>query len=379
MTPQENEIMTRVGPSTPGGEMLRRYWWPVWLSADLRNKPVEVRLLAEDFVLFRDGSGQAGLLGRYCPHRGASLGHGRAEASGLRCCYHGWLFARNGQCIETPAEPEGSPLKDEVRHQAGHVKEIAGLIFAYIGPEPVPVFPKYDLLFREDCHREVSAGIDHCNWAQRAENGVDPYHSMALHASVYPSIALKRPQVEWTRTWYGFRQSSQYPDKLQNISHHIFPSSTRRHGARVGEIPSEFLHLRTPTDDSSTTTFYVKANIAPEGPYKLISHGFKTNEPGVYNKVEDGWWDLPSHEQDRAAQESQGVIYDRSKKETLGTSDRGVIMWRKAIFDSIQAVQEGRDPLGIVRDEQKNELIIFDASKNFSDTDKKQSAELVTS
>ena len=281
MTPEENEAMTRVGPGTPGGEMLRRYWWPVWLTEELGDRPVEIRHLGEDFVLFRDGGGQVGLLGLHCPHRGASLGLGRVEADGLRCCYHGWKFARDGRCLEMPAEPPGTPLLGEVRQRAGTVREVAGLVFAYIGPDPVPELPRYDLLFREDCHREVWAKTDHCNWAQRAENGVDPYHSQALHAAVYPSIALKRAEVEWERTWYGFRQCSRYPGKLTNISHHIFPSSTRRHGARVGTVPSEYFHMRVPTEDALTTTFYVKANIAPEGPYRLVGKGFIHNQRGV--------------------------------------------------------------------------------------------------
>lgn len=371
MTPEENHMLTRVGPGTPGGEMLRRYWWPVWLSADLGNRPIETRHLGEDFVLFRDGAGKAGMLARACPHRGASLGLGRVESDGLRCCYHGWKFAADGRCIETPAEPEGSTLKDGVRQRAALVQEVSGFVFAYIGPEPAPLLPRYDLLFREDCHREVWAKTDHCNWAQRAENGVDPYHSMSLHAPVYPSIALKRPEVEFTQTWYGFRQCSQYPGKLRNVSHHIFPSSTRRHGARVGTVPSEYLHIRVPSDDTLTTTFYVKANIAPEGPYRLVSKGLTRTVPGVYERVEDGWWGVVSSEQDRAAQESQGAIYDRSRNENLGTSDRGVAMWRRMAFESIRAVQQGSDPAGIVRDPSNRELVLFDAGKNFSDSERR--------
>jgi 5,5'-dehydrodivanillate O-demethylase len=372
MTPEENEALTRVGPGTPGGEMLRRYWWPVFLSDDLKNEPVIVRHLGEDFVLFRDGKGHVGLLDKSCPHRGVSMEHGRVEDTGIRCCYHGWLFDADGQCLETPAEPVGSTLKDGVKMRAGQVRELSGFVFAYTGPMPVPVLPKYDLLSREDMHREVWSKTDHCNWVQRAENGADPYHSMSLHAPVYPSIALKRAEVEWTETWYGCRQESHYPGELTNVSHQIFPSSTRRHGARVGTVPSEFFHIRVPTDDDLTTTFYVKANAAAEGPYRLVSSGARKNVRGVYEKVDDGWWRVVSNEQDRAAQESQGLIYDRSKNETLGTSDRGVVMWRHMAFSSIKAVQEGRDPSGVVRDGDKNadQIIEFDASKNFSDSDR---------
>jgi 5,5'-dehydrodivanillate O-demethylase len=368
MTPQENEKLTRVGPDTPGGKMLRRYWWPVWFTQELKDKPVQIRLLGEDFILFRDGTGRAGMLDIACPHRRASLALGRVEEKGIRCCYHGWLLNADGRCLEMPAEPKGSRLHEDVRQRHGLVQEAGGLIFAYLGPEPAPLLPRYDLLFREDCDRAVWAKDDHCNWAQRAENGVDPYHSMSLHASVYPSMAMKRPEATWTPMWYGFRMQSEYPGGKRNISHHIFPSTTRRHGARVGTVPSEYLHIRVPTDDTLTTTFYVKANVRPEGPYKTTCRGMQKTQRGVYQRVEDEWWGLESSDQDRAAQESQGPIHDRSR-EFLASSDRGVVMWRKLVFDSIKAVGDGGDPHGIVR-ETKDDLIVFDAGKNFTDHEK---------
>jgi 5,5'-dehydrodivanillate O-demethylase len=369
MTPEENDSLTRVGPGTPGGEMLRRYWWPVWFEEQIGTKPVPVRLLGEDFVLFRDGDGRIGMLDIACAHRRASLLYGRVEPRGIRCCYHGWLYDAEGRCLEMPAEPPGSRLHEEVRQRAGRVQIAAGLVFAYIGPLPAPVLPRYDLLAREDCDRTISAKDDHCNWAQRAENGVDVYHSMALHASVYPSIALKRPETDFTVTWYGFRTQSHYPGGNRNITHDIFPSSTRRHNARTGTIPSEFLHIRVPTDDHLTTTFYVECKFKPEGPYRRECRGHEPSERGVYRRCEDGWWGLASEEQDRAAQESQGLIHDRSR-EFLATSDRGVVMWRKMAFEAIEAVRQGRDPHGVLRDAGSNEIIHFDAGKNFSDADK---------
>jgi 5,5'-dehydrodivanillate O-demethylase oxygenase subunit len=369
MTPEENEMLTRVGPGTPGGEMLRRYWWPVWFEEKIENKPIMIKLLGETFVLFRDGKGKIGMLDHICAHRRASLEFGRVEERGIRCCYHGWLYGADGQCVEMPAEPPGSRLYEEVKQRAAQIQVAAGLVFAYIGPAPVPVLPRYDLLALDDCDRTIWASDDHCNWAQRAENGMDPYHSMALHASVYPSIALKRPEIEYTPTWYGFRTASQYPGGARNIVHDIFPSSTRRHNARAGSIPSDFLHIRVPTDDVTTTTFFVESRFKPQGPYKRECRGLQHNTPGVYKRVEDGWWDLASEDQDRAAQESQGPIHDRTK-EILGTSDRGVVMWRKVAFDSIAAVKAGRDPHGIVRDVGRNDVVRFDAGKNFSDADK---------
>ena len=371
MTPEQNETLTRVGPGTPGGEMLRRYWWPVGYAEDIQNKPVPVRHLGEEFVLFRDGAGNIGMLDISCAHRRASLEFGRVEDRGLRCCYHGWLWDAEGHCLEMPAEPADSTFYQKVRQRAASVQVVAGMIFVYIGPDPVPVLPRYDLLARDDCDRTIWASDDHCNWAQKAENGMDAAHSQALHASVYPSIALQRPDVDYVKTWYGFRIQSNYPDGNINIVHDVFPSSTRRRNARAGSIPSDFFHIRVPIDDTTTRTFFIESKFKPEGPYARECRGIKKSVRGVYDRVEDGWWGLSSEDQDRAAQESQGPIHDRTR-EMLATSDRGVIMWRKVAFDSIQAVSEGRDPQGIMRDasDASDEIIMLDAGKNFSDHEK---------
>src|SRR5690606_35989244 len=106
-----------------------------------------------------------------------------------------------GRCLDMPAEPADSPLKSEVRQTAYRAQEVAGFVFAYLGPDPAPLLPRYDLLFRGDCTRTVGCVVDHCNWMQRAENVVDQMHSTVLHASGYPEIALQRPTVNWERKW----------------------------------------------------------------------------------------------------------------------------------------------------------------------------------
>ena len=133
-------------------------------------------------MLFRDGAGRTGLLDRACPHRGASLELGRVEQDGIRCCYHGWKFSADGTCLDLPAEPAGSPLRREVRCRAYPTEEAGGLVFAYLGPQPAPLLPRYDLLFQTGMHRVVHASLDHCNWLQRAENAVDQLHATVLHA-----------------------------------------------------------------------------------------------------------------------------------------------------------------------------------------------------
>ena len=172
--------------------------------------------------------------------------------------------------------------------------------------------------------------------------------------------------MEWERTPYGFRTLQRYPDGLYNVTHQIFPSHTRRLAARVGDEPRHYLNLRVPIDDTLTYTFFLQAVIAEEGPYRIETRGHDHCERMVYERVDDGWWGIPSHEQDRIAQESQGRIADRAR-EYLGTSDEGIVMFRRILRDSIKAVEEGRDPFGIIRDAGANDIIRFDAGKNFSD------------
>lgn len=362
VTRDENDRLTRVSPGTAAGALLRRYWWPVGFTQELapRSRPVPVRLLAEDLVLFRDGQGHLGLLGIHCSHRGASLAFGRVEDAGVRCPYHGWLYDSTGRCLDQPAEPEESTFKDRIRHPAYRVQELGGLVFAYLGPEPAPLLPRYDLLCVEGGERVVGADEEHCNWLQRAENGMDEHHLAVLHASVYPDTALKRAQVDWHRTWYGSRTTVDIPGVYAEprVTHFLFPSHSRITLARVGTEPSHNLRLRVPTDDTTTTTFWV--NVYPGRSPGLRTVGHERSVAGVYERVDDGWWGLPSHEQDRAVQESQGPIADRSQ-EHLGSSDAGVILFRRMLDESLRAVAEGRDPVGVVRDPSENEIIAFDA------------------
>ena len=178
-----NERLTRVGPETPAGELLRRYWMPIAPKAEvdeLRIRPV--RLLGEDLVVFKDGLGRYGLLAERCSHRSASLCYGRIDNDGLRCPYHGWKYDVTGKCLDQPAEPPGSTYKDSIQHAAYPVQEAGGVLFGYLGPAPAPLLPRYDVLAREDWVRrvEVHPVLD-CNWLQPMENAVDPAHLYWLH------------------------------------------------------------------------------------------------------------------------------------------------------------------------------------------------------
>ena len=365
---QENDLLTSVGPGTPCGEMLRRYWWPIGFSALVteRQTPTKVRLLGEDFVLFRDGALRLGLLELHCSHRGTSLEFGRVEDQGIRCCYHGWLYDVAGRCLEQPAEPAESTFKDRIQHPAYKVQEIAGFIFAYLGPDPAPLLPRYDLFLEKNGERVIGAGTEYCNWLQRAENSVDQTHLVALHAPEYPQMALKRPEIGWQKTVYGAKVTMHVPGVSKpKHSHWVFPSHTRHTTARKDRVPDHAIRFRVPTDDTTTKTFWLRFTPNDEAhrgrPLRLKTVGFEDDKPGIYTRVDDGWWGIASHDQDRVAQESQGEIYDRTR-EHLGASDEGVILLRQTIQESIEAVRQGQDPFWILRSSEENNKITFDAS-----------------
>jgi 5,5'-dehydrodivanillate O-demethylase len=360
-TREENELLTRVGPATPAGEMLRRYWWPIGFAEHITAKsvPVKVRLLGEELVLFRDGQGQLGLLGLHCSHRGTSLEFGRVEDSGIRCCYHGWLYDRSGRCLEQPAEPEDSTFKDRIRHRAYLAQELGGLVFAYLGPAPAPLLPNYDLLARMDGNRKLSASVDYCNWLQRAENSVDQGHLPFLHATGYPDIAMKRPDVTWERTWYGVRALTRVVGVPDKTSIYVFPSHNRFAGNRVYGRPAQHMHFRVPVDDVETITYSVMFQATPNGePGTLTTGELDRGVPGVYTPIDNGFWRVM--EEDRMAAEQQGAIADRTA-EHLASSDRGVILMREMVKQAIDAIQEGMDPPGVMRDAERNRLVSFEA------------------
>lgn len=185
--PKEDAYLTHVGPNTPCGELMRRYWHPVCLSSELIDLPKRVRILGEDLVAFRDGKGRPGLLFYLCSHRATSLEYGRIEEQGLRCCYHGWLYDVEGNVLDMPLEPAGSTYKSRVQHPCYPVKEFGGLVFAYMGPlDLMPPFPKYDVWMEKDVTLRASMGprvggsVD-CNWLQTQENLMDILHTLWLH------------------------------------------------------------------------------------------------------------------------------------------------------------------------------------------------------
>src|SRR5829696_6919058 len=148
LSKEDNELITRVGPGTPMGRLMREYWIPALRTEDLDgpdSEPKRVRLLCEDLVAFRDSNGKVGLVAENCPHRGASLFFGRNEEEGLRCVYHGWKFDTSGTCVDMPNEPPESNFKHKVKVNSYPCVERGGVVWTYMGPaDRRPPDPGYE-------------------------------------------------------------------------------------------------------------------------------------------------------------------------------------------------------------------------------------------
>jgi 5,5'-dehydrodivanillate O-demethylase oxygenase subunit len=369
---EENETLTRVGPGTLGGEMLRRYWQPIALSRELKDRPIKRRLLGEDLVLFRDDRGRAGLLTLRCAHRGTSLEFGHIEDGGLRCCYHGWLYDVEGKVLEQPGEPSDSHYKERIRQPAYKVQELAGIVFAYLGPEPAPLLPRWDVLVRDDGVRALNARIVHCNFLQMVENSVDQHHFKWLHRT--PKTRYwKDERLTSEATDFGIRDTFTRrvgDEHYRTISLFLMPNMNKVGYHLPEDHPAAFaathegyeaLRWRVAIDDTNTMHFTVYFGPLVDGkpparmPADQSEQGLLDSVPGKYRWDEETGW-IARGDQDRCAQESQGPIFDRTA-EHLGVSDEGVIILRRMLRQSIDAVRNGQDPVGIIRDPEKNKII----------------------
>ncbi|HEY8691262.1 MAG TPA: Rieske 2Fe-2S domain-containing protein [Chloroflexota bacterium] len=364
LTVEQNERFTQTGSGTPGGELLRRYWWPIAIGAQVESDAViPVRLLGEDLALYRTEGGKLGLLSQRCAHRGASLVFGIPEEDGLRCAYHGWRYDPTGQCNETPGEPADSTFKDRVCIAGYPVEELGGLIFTYLGPKPAPLLPRWDLLVRDDLRREV--GITHLpiNWLHAAENTMDPYHLEFLHTRFMnyvmkrqgkPPVAKPRHHLEIAFDPWEFgimkRRLLEGDDPETSddwlVGHPlIFPSTL----ALGGERGPRF-EYRVPADDTHLIVYHYFTHLRQAGDPPQTEIPFYE----VPYKDEQGRHIVDTVlGQDMMAWVTQGAIADRTT-ERLATTDRGLILFRKMLQDQMEKVERGEDPMGVVRDPAKN-------------------------
>lgn len=406
----QNELVTRIGPGTPCGALLRSYWQPAALLDEfdprldprMADRPVKaVRLFGEDFVLFRDGQGRFGLLDRACPHRGADLAFGRHEPEGLRCPFHGWKFAVDGTCLETPAEPAALQMCKRVRQRSYPVQERSGVLFAWLGPagSSPPTLPHFDAFVAPTSHSFAFKGLWNCNWLQAFEVGIDPAHPSFLHryledespadaygrqfraASVgevagerWPMTRVMRefcqPEIRFESVAEGLmRLTALRPmtDEVTHVrvTHAAFPATF--------VIPlSETItitQMHVPVDDTHTYWYSLFTSFAepldketmraqrlacvslPDYAPRKGRHnqwGFNAEEQRTRTYLGMGEQDINLH--DQWAVESMGAIQDRTK-EHLGTSDKVIIANRRSLLKAIETVREGgRPPMALASD-----------------------------
>ncbi len=278
LSKEDNELVCRVGPGTPMGNLMRQYWVPALMSSELPEPdcaPLRVRLLGEDLIAFRDSAGRVGLLASNCPHRGASLFFGRNEEAGLRCVYHGWKFDVTGQCVDMPSEPAESNFKDKIRASAYPCQERGGLVWTYMGPRAAPP-PLPDLepnMLGEES--VVSATQRECNWLQGLEGDIDTSHAAILHEGVVPleatipgtfgyyNISDRAPHYKVVDTEYGTMYGAYKPageDQLYwRIAHFLLPFYTMTPTGVLGL--KVIANARVPLDDEHTMHYTISARL----------------------------------------------------------------------------------------------------------------------
>ncbi len=370
LTQEENELLSRVGPGTPAGRLLRRYWHVVAAAADItdENPKKKVRVLGEDLVLYRDRSGAYGLVAEHCSHRGASLFYGFVEEDGIRCAYHGWKYDACGNCLEQPFESPEAGYKEKISHTAYPVVKLAGLLFAYLGPpEKKPVLPRWDILVREDGVKRIEVcQVLRCNWLQAMENSVDPVHTYYLHSHTlklkgnpdhvpfhYQPLNKIEFELVVNPSWAGIQKQRFFAgDDARVEAPHplVFPNMLF-----VPVRSGYAMHFRTPIDDSNTQIYQfrfrptVNGSVPAQPENPPVEFVGTKNEAGKFHME-----DFTS--QDHMAWETQGPMADRAR-EHLGESDRGIIIFRKLLRDQIVAVENGEEPIGINTDSRNDEVI----------------------
>lgn len=371
LTEEQNQLLTRVGPGTAMGSLLRRYWMPIAGVSEFESchtKPV--RLMGEDLVLYKDLSGNFGLIDRHCPHRRADMSFGMAEANGLRCSYHGWAFDASGQCVAQPFQDTAFPernFKCAIQTLAYPVEVKAGLVWAYMGPLPAPCVPDWEPFSRPNGFTQIVISSIPCNWFQCQENSIDPVHFEWMHENwgkrlqqgESASYGPKHLKLDFEEFEYGFVYKRVREGGDEN---HPFWTI-----GRVALWPNCFFlgdhfEWRVPIDDENTLSVTWKITHLPidREPYEQKSI------PTWIGPVKDanGEW-IKSHvmNQDFVAWVGQGRIADRTK-EKLGVTDRGIVMMRRRFFEELKRVADGQDPKGTIRDPEKNKVVQLPIANN---------------
>ncbi len=359
-----DDEITRIGPGTMAGEYFRRYWHPIFISSDLEDLPVAIKILGEELVLFRDQSKQLGLVHKHCPHRQASLEFGICQKTGISCCYHGWHFDVDGSILDVPGQPEHTQdfIKQKVRLGAYPTHEFKGLIFAYLGPvDKKPEFPRYDSLDFEDMEMVPYKAPFDCNWLQVLDAIVDPIHTSFLHSNMsrqqFSEGFGEVGHIDFFErdSWILGCNTRRVGDNVWfRVNEVVLPNFTQAGAAFAADGTKQRLYGRSsftrwvvPVDDE-TTMCYAWANFGergdpqeyntPEGP-ELIEQG------EIFDRPYEQRQRFPA---DREACEGMGPI-NIHKNENLLASDQGVAMMRQKIREQIRIVNEGKEPFNVTK------------------------------
>ena len=353
--------LMEVGEGAPMGELMRCYWHPVAAVSEFDDKETKaLRLMGENLVLYKDRGGNYGLLDRHCPHRRADLSYGFVEDCGLRCNYHGWLYDHDGNCTAQPYEDtvnEDTKFRDSVKIKSYPVKELRGLLWAYMGPQPAPVLPNWEPFTWDNGFVQIVFSEIPCNWFQCQENSIDPVHFEWMHANWSKRLkgdeggyAPTHLEVDFEEFDYGFtyhrlREDTTKENELWTVGRVcLWPNALFTGG---------HFEWRVPIDDESTLSVGWFFNRVPSEKEPYVQDSIPHWTSPIKDR-ETGRW-ITSHvmNQDFVAWVGQGTLADRTR-ENLGNSDKGIAMIRKQYFDDMEAVKDGHDPKAILRDESQN-------------------------
>lgn len=359
LLPEPDHELTQVGPGTPCGEYLRRFWQPVAFARDLGAVPLAIRIMGEDLVVFRDKSGRVGLLERHCAHRGTSLEFGLVSERGIRCCYHGWVFDVDGRILDTPGEPASSTLRDRLCQGAYPTHEFGGLIFAYMGPpERRPAFPHYDTFALPGYALEPAGKFMlPCNWLQIKDNSMDPVHTSFLHAissgDQFTAAFGALAELDWVETPFGmiYIATRRIGDLVWVRVCDFMAPNVHQFTREIEEATEEktasrpvIIRWAVPIDDTHTWNMEL-AQVDPAwglAPEQIGRPGFGQSDDRPYDERQ-------RHPADYDAQASQRPIAIHAL-EHLASTDRGVIMLRKIVRDGIRTVAGGGDPKELLKE-----------------------------
>jgi len=372
MRQDENTAMTTVQRDTPTGEMLRRYWWPVGVASDLKDKPTLVRLLGEDLVLFRTADGKIGLIDAMCAHRCANLALGVVEGDGLRCRYHGWKYGCDGAILDIPHNPNTARVAQRVKHAAYPAVEQAGVILAYLGPAPTPLIPQYDFLVELGDRIVEMGGFADANWLQCVENGMDPNHVSFLHGDLLADLNEKPGKIDFIETEYGLAHATQRPhatdpNAILYREHHIVMPGISITGAgqrRViggsGTPSAVSARWTVPIDDehSMMVNIFFKHAANTGRVAEASLGGFGRWEATKVAPYQEYLCEIPRAlgyimpktvpAQDATIVDSMGPIVPRHK-EFLVEGDEAIVRLRRLYRRATEMVAGGKDPVGVFR------------------------------